>query len=124
MAANKIVRFGPVALSNVLTTNILNAPTITGGVGLAGTNTNTYFILRHLRIVNKTAGAVTFTLYVGATGGNVAGTEIIGIATSVAANSYIDWYGQLRLDVADFVVGGASALTSLTLQGEGEIGVV
>lgn len=124
MAANKIVRVGPVAMSNVLTTNILNAPTITGGAGLAGTNTNTYLLLRHIRIVNKTASPVTFSLYIGATGGNVAGTEFLGIGTSVAANSAVDWYGQLRLDVADFLVGGASAATALTLQAEGEIGVV
>lgn len=124
MAANKIVRVGPVALSNVTTTNILNAPTLTGGTGLAGTNTNTYLILRHIRIVNKTAGAVTFSLYIGATGGNAAGTEFMGLGTSIAANSYVDWYGQLRLDTADFLVGGASAATSLTLQAEGEIGIV
>ncbi len=79
--------------------------------------------MRHIRIVNKTAGAVTFTLYLGATGANAAGTEVIGNATSVAANSYIDWYGALRIDAADFLVGGASANTSLTIEGEGEIGV-
>jgi hypothetical protein len=61
---------------------------------------------------------------VGATGANAAGTEVIAQATSVAANSYIDWYGQLRLDVADFLVGGAGTATALTIQGEGEIGVV
>ena len=123
MAANKIVRFGPVALSNVTTTNILNPPTLTGGTGLAGTNSATYMILKHIRIVNKTAGAVTFSLYVGATGANTAGTEFMGTATSVPANSYVDWYGQLRMDSADFLVGGASAATSLTIQGEGEIGI-
>ena len=73
--------------------------------------------------MNKTAGAVTFTLYLGATGANAAGTEVIGTAMSVAANSAFDWYGQLRIDAADFLVGGASANTSLTIQGEGEVGV-
>ena len=124
MAANKIIRMGPVAMSNTLTTNVVNPPTLTGGTGLAGTNTASYLILRHIRIVNKTAGAVTFSLYIGATGGNVAGTEFMGLGTSVAANSYVDWYGMLRLDTADFLVGGASAATSLTFQAEGEIGVV
>jgi len=121
MAQNKTFRFGPVALSSTLTTNILNPPTASGGVG-AGSSSQ-YIILSHIRIVNKTAGAVTFSLYLGATGANTAGTEVIGTATSVAANSYIDWYGRLRLDAADFLVGGASAATSLTIQGEGEIGV-
>lgn len=121
MASNKIFRFGPIALSNTLTTNLLNPPTATGGVN-GGTSSN-YIVLRHIRIVNKTAGAVTFSLWLGATGGNVAGTEVVGQATSVAANSFQDWYGVLRLDAADFLVGGASAATSLSIQGEGEIGV-
>ncbi len=87
------------------------------------TATATYIILRHIRIVNKTGGAVTFSLYLGATATNAAGTEIVGTALSIAANSAYDWYGSMRLDAADFLVGGASAATSLTIQGEGEIGV-
>ncbi len=118
---NKAFRFGPVALSNTLTTNILNPPTASGGVG-AGSSSQ-YIILRHIRIVNKTASAVTFSLWLGATGANAAGTEVVGQGYSVAANSAFDWYGYMRLDAADFLVGGASAATSLTIQGEGEIGV-
>lgn len=123
MAANKTFRFGPVALTNTLTTNILN-PTVTSLAGVIGfVMTQPYLIIKHIRIVNKTAGAVTFSLWLGATGANAAGTEVVGIALSVAANSFIDWFGLLRLDAADFLVGGASANTSLTIQGEGEIGV-
>lgn len=121
MASNKIFRFGPIALTNTLTTNLLNPPTTTGGVN-AGTP-NVYIVLRHIRIVNKTAGAVTCSFWLGATGGNVAGTEVIGQGLSVPANSFIDWYGQLRFDTADFLVGGASAATSLSIDGEGEIGL-
>jgi hypothetical protein len=123
MAANKILRMGPVALA-AAAANIINPPTLTGGTGLAGTNTNTYIIIRHFRIVNKTAGAVTFSLFVGLTGGSAAGTEFGGSANSVPANSYVDWYGMLRLDPADFLTGLASAATSLTFEAEGEIGVV
>jgi len=121
MASNKIFRFGPVAMSNTLTTNILNPATASGGVN-AGSSAQ-YIVLRHIRIVNKTAGAVTFSLWLGATGANTAGTEVIGTALSVAANSSYDWYGVMRLDAADFLVGGASAATSLSIQGEGEVGV-
>jgi len=121
MAQNKKIRFGPTALSSTLTTNVLNPPTATGGVG-AGSSSN-YILLRHVRVVNRTAGAVSFSLWLGATGGNVSGTEVIGTALSIAANAAFDWYGELRLDAADFLVGGASAATSLTIQGEGEIGV-
>lgn len=118
---NKAFRFGPVALSNTLTTNILNPAGATGGVN-AGSN-GQYLIIRHIRIVNKTAGAVTCSFWLGATAGNVAGTEVIGQGLSVAANSYVDWYGSMRLDTADFLVGGASAATSLSIEGEGEVGV-
>ena len=118
---NKAFRFGPVALTATLTTNILNPPTATGGVG-AGTSSQ-YIILRHIRIVNKTAGAVTCSFWLGATGANAAGTEVLYQGTPVPSNSFLEWFGYLRIDAADFLVGGASAATSLSIEGEGEIGV-
>lgn len=118
---NTPFRFGPIALTNTLTTNLLNPPTTTGGVN-AGTP-NTYILLTHIRWVNKTAGPVTFSHWLGATGGNVAGTEVLGQGKSVAANDVYDWYGRLKIKVADFLVGGASANTSLSIEGEGEMGV-
>lgn len=120
---NKPCRFGPVALSATLTTNILNPGTTTGGVGMPATSTNLYFLIKHIRLVNKTAGAVTASLWIGATGGNVAGSEFMVQGTSIAANSYLDWYGVLTLDVADFLVGGAGAGTSITFEAEGEVGL-
>lgn len=119
--ANKAFRFGPIALTSTLTTNLLNPPVASGGVN--GGSSAQYIVLKHIRIVNKTAAAATFTLYLGATGANAAGTEIIGTALSVAANFAFEWHGALRIDAADFLVGGASANTTLTIQGEGEIGV-
>lgn len=124
MSANKISRFGPIALTTTLTTNILNPKTLTGGVSPGGTsNTATFIVLHHIRISNKTASAATFSLWIGATGANAAGTEFMGIGQSVAANSYVDWYGRVRLDTADFLVGGAGTATALTFEAEGEIGV-
>lgn len=123
MAQNKQMNFGPVAMSNTLTTNILN-PNVTSLAGPVGfTLTQPYLLLKHVRIVNKTAGAVTFSLWLGATGANAAGTEVIGTALSVAANSAYDVYCNLKLGSGDFLVGGASAATSLTFQAEGEIGI-
>lgn len=121
MANNKIQRFGPVALTTTLTTNVLNPAAAGSGTGY--TPTATYIILRHIRIVNKTAQAATFSFWIGATGGNVAGTEAIGQAQSVAANSAYDWNGNLRLDAADFLVGGAGTVTALTFEAEGEVGL-
>lgn len=123
MASNKTFRFGPVAVANAAG-NLLNCAitSLSGPVGY--TQTQPYLILRHIRIVNKTAGAVTFSGYIGATGASAAGTEFLGTGLSIAANSYVDWYGMIRLDAADFLVGVASAATSLTIEGEGEIGLV
>lgn len=124
MASNKIFNFGPVALTTTLTTNILNpgaGARATPPVGF--TDTIQYIVLRHIRIVNKTGSPATFSLWKGATGGNVAGTEVVGQGVVVGANSFFDWYGLMRFDSADFLVGGSGTATALSIQGEGEIGV-
>lgn len=104
--------FGPVALSATLTTNVYN-----------NTSALIYDVIKHVHVVNKTSGAVSFSLWLGATGANAAGTELFN-AQSVAANSTFDWYGNLKMLSTDFLVGGASAGTSLTIVGEGEQYVV
>lgn len=123
MAQNKIEIFGPVALTTTLTTNIV-APAAAGASAVGYTATASYIILRKFRVVNKTAAAATFTLYKGATGANAAGTEI-AVAQSVGANSSYEWVGMMRLEGANgFLVGGASANTTLTFEAEGEVGLV
>lgn len=121
MAGNKIFNFGPIALTITLTTNLLNPAAASGGVN--GGSSAQYIILRHIRIVNRTGTAATFSLWRGLTGANTAGTEVVGQALSVAANSAFDWYGIMRFDAADFLVGGAGTATALSIQGEGEVGV-
>ena len=127
MASNKIFNFGPVALTTTLTTNILYVGTGAQATAPTGfTASDQYIVLRHIRIVNKTGSAATFSLWKGATGANAAGTEVVGQATSVAANSYFDWYGIMRFDSTagtGFLVGGSGTATALSIQGEGEIGV-
>jgi hypothetical protein len=121
MAANKLFRFGPLALTTTLTTNLLNPPATTGGVN-AGASPQ-FITLQRLRITNKTGTAATFSLWLGATNANAAGSEIIGTAISVPANSAFDWGGRLRIDATEFLVGGAGTAAALTIEGEGEIGV-
>ncbi len=104
--------FGPLALTNTLTTNVYN-----------NSSALIYDVIRNLHVVNKTAGAVTFSLWLGATGANAAGTELFN-AQSVSANNTWDWYGALKMLTTDFLVGGASAATSLTITGMGEQYVV
>jgi len=122
MAQNKRINVGPIALTNTLTTNILNPPTATGGVN-AGSSNN-YILIYQMHITNKTAGAVTYTLYKGATGGNAAGTELaVGVSVPANSSTQLYWQNGLRFDTADFLVGGASANTSLVITMTGEIGV-
>jgi hypothetical protein len=102
-----------------------------GPAYLAGSATNIYTpaastigaIIRHIHIANVTSGAVTFTLYVGGTGGSTGGTELFK-GYSVAANSTFDHYCALQMISTDFLSGLASAGTSLTITVEGEEYVV
>jgi hypothetical protein len=134
MASNKAIRIGPIQLGTTTTTNLFNPPTLTGGVNPPALSTASYVIIRHIRVTNNTAGALQFATWLGTTGTNAtaaafafpgiasAGTLTNGV--SVAANSYVDWYGAVRMDTADFLVGGAlTSATGLTLEMEGEIGV-
>ena len=82
-----------------------------------------YTVIRHIHIANVTGGAVTFSLYVGATGGSSGGTQLFG-STSIAANSQLDYYCMLRMSSSDFLSGVASASNSLVITVEGEQGVV
>ena len=120
---NRALRVGPVALAaaaaNIVNSNITS---LSGPVGY--TQTQPYIILTHIRLVNKTSAAATASLYIGATGASAAGTEFAFNAYSIPANSYVDWYGRLRLEPTDFLTGLASAATTITFEGEGEIGLV
>lgn len=104
--------FGPLALTTTLTTNVY-----TQGSALI------YDVIKHIHITNKTASAATFSLWLGATGANAAGTELFN-GQSIAANSSFDWYGNLKMLSTDFLVGGSNTTTALTITGEGEQFVV
>lgn len=99
---------GPLALTTTLTTNVYNQ-----GSALI------YDVIKHIHVTNKTGTAATFTLYLGATGANAAGTELF-LGQSVAANSSYDWYGNLKVVSTDFIVGGAGTTLALTITIEGE----
>lgn len=78
-------------------------------------------VIRQIHLVNKTAGAVTVTLYVGATGGSASGTEVLE-AKSIAAHDYLPLYFTPGLVLADteYLTGLASAASSIaaTVMGE------
>ena len=111
MASNSIRRLvGPVALTTTYTTNVYNPA--------AGT----YAIVRHVHVANK-LNADTFRLYLGASAGNVAGTELFFDYPVTAKGTY-DWYGALYMVAADFLVGGAATTLTEVITLEGELGVV
>ena len=83
-----------------------------------------YTVIKQIHVANVTAAAVTFSLYVGATGGSSGGTQLFG-SLSVAANATYDWYPVgLRMASTDFLSGVASAATSLVITVMGEQAVV
>lgn len=104
--------FGPLALTTTLTTNVYNQASAL-----------IFDLIRHIHITNKTASAATFTLYLGATGANAAGTELF-LGVSIPANSSFDYYCALKMLSTDFLVGGSNTATALTIYAEGEQVVV
>ena len=124
--ADKPFKFGPTGLANgTYVTNLLNPPAqAAAGIPAADMPaTNIGLLVRHISIVNTTAGALTFRLCLGATGASTAATSVVGWDRSVAAGSSYEWYGQMKLLPTDFLVGGGS-VTGLTIEGEGTMFVV
>lgn len=82
-------------------------------------------VIRQIHIANVTNGALTFTLYVGATGGSVGGTELEKAKTIAANDVFNEFYSPgLRMASTDFLSGLASAGTSLVITIMGEQSVV
>jgi hypothetical protein len=105
---------GPVALSSTLTTNIYN-----------NTSALVTSVVKQIHIANKTSSAATYTIYLGATGANAAGTELF-FARTLAANDAVDipFYPGLLLASTDFLVGGSGTATALTITILGELNAV
>lgn len=122
---NKTIRIGPTALGTSGTASICVASpgNISNGLGTGTTVAKLYYIIRHIRILNTTASGISVSGFIDTTsGGKTAGLEFFGSGLSVAANSYQDFYGYLRLDNGDFLnfFGGTAGLTA---EAEGEVGV-
>lgn len=85
-----------------------------------------YTVVKHIIVGNHTASAATFTLYVGATGGSAAGTNLFGLNVSVAANSqFVHYFSPgLKLLSTEFLSGVASAASTLVITVMGEQHVV
>ena len=102
---------GPLALTTVYTTNIYN-----------DASALVYGVVRHIHIANKLL-ADTWRLYLGATGGNAAGTELF-FDHAVGAKAVFDYYLAMKMLSTDFLVGGAATTLTMTITIEGEQYVV
>jgi hypothetical protein len=125
MAQQRKMNIEPIAITASVT-NLLNC-NITSLAGPIGyTQTQPFILITHMRVINRSPAAVVFSLWKGATGASVAGTEFAWSAVSVPANGFLDWYsGQnaARFDAADFLTGLAASASALTLNIDAEIGL-
>jgi hypothetical protein len=122
---NTYFKLAPVLLGGVMTTNIFNPGTTTGGVNCTSAPFDKLWVaFTHLQVVNSTSSSKTVSLWIGATGTNAAGDAFWLQGYSVPANNYVSWYGRKRFGQADFLVGGLPGGTAnVTIDGEGEIGI-
>ena len=70
-----------------------------------------------------TTNVYNFTLYLGATGANAAGTELF-FQFPVAAKQSYDYYAAMKMTSTEFLVGGAATTLTLVIEAEGEQYVV
>ncbi len=110
--AGTLKSFGPLALTNTYATDIHNQPSAL-----------IYSVLKKIKVTNKTGAPVTFRLFLGATTGVAAGTEL-EYDKSVPANDSREFYYNTKFLSTQFITGGASAATSLTILIETEQYVV
>lgn len=121
---NRAARFGPAAMATAVA-NLLNCALTSnsGPVGISSpASLALYLLITHIRLVNTAASAATASLFIGTTATSATAAAFAFNGYSIAANSYVDWYGRVRLDAADYLTGLASAVT-VVWQAEGEIGI-
>ena len=122
MAGNKILNVQPQFVASAAG-NLLN-PNVTAVTGPVGfTMTQPYLIIKHVRITNNDSASHTVSFWKGATGAHAGGTEVFFANYALAAGAYQDWYGQMRVDSADFITGSADASQKVTITFDCEIGV-
>jgi hypothetical protein len=121
----KLLNIPPIALITTLGTNLLNCgiTSLAGPVGM--TASQLFLAILQARVVNKTNAQHTCSFWKGLTGANTAGTEIWASGLIVPANSSVVlYYGEMRMDSTDFLVGGCvDANTALVLEIDAEGGV-
>jgi hypothetical protein len=124
MAQNKIFEYAPQlstgALLPLAVFNVGNS--LAGSIGII--SSQPYAILKHIRLINVlTTTAVVVGLYKGATTTSLSTQTFAFSSVSIPASSYVDWYGQARVETADYINLVANLATSTIIQIDGEIGI-
>ncbi len=124
MAQNKIFEYSPQLSSGALLPlavfNVGNS--LAGSIGII--SSQPYAILKHIRLINVlTTVAVVAGLYKGATTTSLSTQTFAFSSVSIPASSYVDWYGQARVETADYINLVANLATSTIIQIDGEIGI-
>jgi len=109
-------------LTNTYATDILNPPTLAGGDGVRFLYT--YILIKRWRVINTTNSDATYRIFRGLTTGTLAGTEIAYDFKVPQNDAVWDYPPNLRLEVVDFLTGGASVSSGINIQIEYEIGVI
>lgn len=107
MADKPVLTYGPAYLANS-NTNIYQ-----GGGGSA----LIYDLIQGIYLANTTAGAVTVTIYLGASGGSTGGTDLLK-NISIPANTTVPFYYSgrgLKLTSTQYLVGSASSANAITI---------
>lgn len=81
-------------------------------------NTAVYTVINHIHVANVTGGAVSFSMYVGATGASVAGTQLFG-GKSIPPNDSFDYWCNLKMLSTDFLTAGDGNGAALVITIEG-----
>jgi hypothetical protein len=129
MASNKIFNSQPAYIATAgMTTacNLFNCAITTlspQGIGFAPTQP--YAIIKHVVVGNiLTTSAINVTLYKGTSLTTAANAAWAGVTSiSIAAQSYIQVYGQARFDSGDYLTGLCSLPQAAVISMEGEIGI-
>ena len=124
MAQNKIFEYIPQlstgALLPLAVFNVGNS--LTGSIGII--SSQPYAILKHIRLMNVlTTTAVVVGVYKGATTTSLSTQAFAFSSVSIPASSYVDWYGQARVETADYINLVANLATSTIINIDGEIGI-
>lgn len=122
--SRRMFQFGPVFVPDAIG-NLLSPGTgisVTAGAGLPAEIAKIRLVLTRLRVTNVSASSRTVSTYIGATGGQAAGTEFLWSSKPLPANTsfdnYDEWHGEHPIEPGKYLTGIASLVSTVSLEGE------